>query len=217
VAKHDQHHRHPKLAKTHEKLSLQASKPNVNLEVNMGDGPATPSAGYSGWEEVPRVKRRAMVAFKGLPAFQQDVPILIDGFQDGQSIERQVEAVLSLGAAVIFTAEGPIYYSGAKFVFGEEPEFTEQIRENDGTLVRVRMVLKLMAKGPLEGAGAKRETPSESGKKFEPEYVVTAGADSLHKIAVLLYQEPSKWKELGEKNGITGAYTKLKVGRRLIL
>ena len=217
MAKHHQQHHHPKLARPHKQLRLIAAKPNVDITVDMGDGPATPTAGYAGWEEVPRIKRRALTAFNGLPAFQQDVPILIDGFGEGRDVERQVEAVLSLGAAVIFTAEGPIYHSGAKFVFGAEPEFTEQVRDTDETLLRVRMVLKLMGKGSLEGTGAKRETPSEGSKGFPLEYVVTAGADTLHKIAALLYQEPSKWKELGEKNGISDPYKKLKVGRRLTL
>lgn len=205
------------LARPHKQLRLVASKPNVDITVDMGDGAATPSAGYAGWEEVPRVKRRAMTAFKGLPAFQQDVPIFIDGFAEDRSIERQVEAVLSLGAAVVFTALGPIWNSGGRFVFGDEPEFTEQIRASDETLVRVRLVLKLMEYVAPNVAGEKAKPKVSLGNAVPLEFTVHDGADTLVKIAFRIYHDKTRWKEIGQKNGISDPYRKLPMGRKLAL
>lgn len=206
----------PQLSHPHRRLRLVAAKPNVDITVDMGDGPATPTGGFAGWEEVARVQRRAMTAFEGLPAKTQDVPILIDGYREDRSVERQVEAVLSLGGAVVFTAVGPIFGSGGRFVFGDEPEFTEQIRASDETLLRARIVLKLMGYVPAAAAGEKPRPHIALGEAVPLEYTVRQG-DTLVKIAYAQYHDRSRWKEIGEKNGIQDPHKKLKPGTVLVL
>lgn len=208
----------PQLASSHPQLRLRAAKAEVDVTVDMGDGPATPTGGFAGWEEVARVGRRAMTAFNGLPAFAQDVPILIDGYREGRSVERQLQAVLALGGAVVFTAVGPIHRSGGRFVFGDEPEFTEQVRaEGTTALIRVRMVLKLTEYVPAAVVGEKKKPHVALGEAIPLEYTVRQG-DTLVNIAGRLYPgEAARWKQIGEKNGISDPHKKLKPGMELIL
>lgn len=208
--------KHKKLAFPHKQLRLVASNPAVDIEVPMGDGPATPTAGYAGWEEVQRIERRAMTSFTGLPAFQQDVPIMLDGWREDRSIERQLEELEKLGGNVVFRAIGPIFRSGSKFVFGDEPEYGEMIRASDESLLRVRMVLKLMEHVTPNLAGHKpRQVRPSMGVPLE--YTVHGDEDTLAKIAYALYHDRSKAIVIGRLNKITDVHKKLKLGRKLKL
>lgn len=207
----------PQLAKGHRQLRLVAASPAVDISVDMGEGPATPTAGYAGWEEVQRIERRAMTSFHGLPAFQQDVPIMLDGWREDRSIERQLEEIEKLGDNVVFRAIGPIFRSGSRFVFGDEPEYGEMIRASDETLLRVRMTLKLMGyvTPNLAGTPPKPKHSIEMGIPLE--YTVHGDEDTLAKIAYALYHDRSRAIVIGRLNGITDIHKKLKIGRVLKL
>lgn len=209
--------KHSKLAFPHKQLRLIASNPAVDIEVPMGDGPATPTAGYAGWEEVQRIERRAMTSFNGLPAFQQDVPIMLDGWREDRSIERQLEELEKLGGNVVFRAIGPIFRSGSRFVFGDEPEFGEMIRASDETLLRVRVTLKLMEFVRPDLAGTKPRPKHSVEMGIPLEYTVHGEDDTLAKIALALYHDRSRAIVIGRLNGITDVHKKLKIGRTLRL
>src|SRR5580765_3305428 len=108
---------------SHPQLHLISLDKSVDIHVDMGDGPATPTAGFSGYETVSRIKRTGMTAFVGMQPFAQDVPVLIDGYRENRSIERKLEQLLSLGGATKFMAYGPIHREGGPYIFGDEPEF----------------------------------------------------------------------------------------------
>jgi nucleoid-associated protein YgaU len=200
----------------HEKLRLVCSNPKVDIEVSLGDGPATPTAGYAGWEDVSRVNRRAMTSFQGLPALQQDVPIMLDGYREGRSVERPLEEVLSLGGNSIFTAIGPmIFESGKRFVFGDEPEFGEMIRNVSGALLRVRLVLKLKQYVPADEVGRRHKAKPELNDAVPLTYT-TPGGESLWAIVAKFYgvfEASANWKRIGKLNGITDPYRVLPKGR----
>ena len=203
----------------HEKLRLECRNPPVDIEVSLGDGPATPTAGYAGWEDVPRVNRRAMTSFQGLPTFQQDVPIMLDGYREGRSVERPLEEVLDLGGNSIFTATGPIFESGSRFVFGDEPEFGEMIRNTVGALLRVRLVLKLKRYAPADEVG-RRVRPKRGLEDAVPLSYTTPGGESLWEITAKFYgvfEASANWKRIGKLNGITVPYRVLPEGRTIKL
>lgn len=205
------------LAHAHKKLRLVAAHPAVDIQVPMGDGPATPTAGYAGWEEVQRIERRSLTSFQGLPAFQQDVPIMLDGWAEDRSIERQLEEVEKLAGNVVFRAIGPIFRSGSRFVFGDEPEYGEMIRASDETLLRVRMTLKLMEYVAPNLAGRKPKPKHGLDMGVPLEYTVHGGDRTLAKIAYDLYHDRSRAIVIGRLNGITDVHKKLKIGRKLKL
>jgi hypothetical protein len=185
----------------------------------MCDGPATPTAGYAGWEDVSRVNRRAMTSFQGLPTFQQDVPIMLDGYREGRVVERPLEEVLSLGGNSIFTADGPIFESGSRFIFGDEPEFGEMIRNTAGALLRVRLVLKLKRYVPADEIG-RRVKPKRGLNNAIPLTYTTVKGDTLWEIAAKFYgvfEASANWQRIGKLNGITDPYRVLPAGRTIKL
>lgn len=201
---------------SHPQLRLIAPEINVDVKVDMGNGPATPSAGYAGWETVPRVRRRELTSFAGLPPFQQDVPVFLDGHHDNTSVQRQLDTILKLGGAVVFRAYGPIFDSGNRFVFGGEPEFEELHRAEDMTLIRTRMTLKLMEHVPPDRAGQQHEGKMGLGRGVALTYKTVAG-DTLAKIAHKLYHDWKRWKEIAAKNNLSDPHKKLPPGLELKL
>ncbi|HVQ60375.1 MAG TPA: LysM domain-containing protein [Solirubrobacterales bacterium] len=201
----------------HRQLRLICKNPKVDVTVNMGDGPSTPTAGFSGWEVVDRVRRKGMTSRTGVEPFQQDVPIFLDGFSENRSVERPLEQILSLGEeSAIFHAYGPIDRDGELFIFGADPEFSERRKANDGTTVRARLTLKLMEYVPGNVAGRSRRGKEAIGEAVALTYTTVAG-DTLTKIAHALYHDWTRWREIGRKNGITDPHRLLPPGRELKL
>jgi hypothetical protein len=201
----------------HAQLRLIAPDINVDVKVDMGNGPATPSAGYAGWETVPRVRRRELTSFAGLPPFQQDVPIFLDGHHDNTSVERQLDTILKLGNSVVFRCYGPIFHSGDRFVFGGEPEFEEMLRAEDMTLIRARVTLKLMEYVPPDQAGRRRQRGKIGLADAVPLTYRTVKGDTLAMIAHKLYHDWKRWKEIAKKNGLSDPHRQLPEGMLLKL
>ena len=203
-------------------LHLVSVDGDLDLKVAMGDGPATPTAGIAGYETVARRRRKAMTAFAGLEPFQQDVPVLLDGYADNESVERQLERLEEFGGATRFKAEGPIHRSGEVYVMGDEPDFGEAIRNPRGVLVRQRLTLKLMEYVPATYAGKKRDTrrAGRVSQQAIPLTYDTMDGDTLWMIAAKFYGPfgaAANWKRIGKLNGISDPWRKLPGGRRIIL
>lgn len=200
-------------------LHLICDDPKVDLKVNMGDGPATPTAGFAGREVVPRNQRKGMTSFVGTEPFQQDVPVLLDGYRENRSVERALEQLLSLGGNAVFKAYGPIHREGIDYVFGEDPEFgtepgKEVIRAQDGTLLRQALTLKLMEYVPATVIGHRHKM--DIGQAVPVSYRTKQG-DTLIKVAQAVYHDWRRWKEIGQKNGITDPHRVLPAGMPLTL
>lgn len=196
----------------HERLHLRCGDPHVNIEVNMGDGPATPTAGFAGWEVISRVRRKGMTGYVGVPPFQQDVPVFLDGYADGESVEQHLAQLLSLGDDAVFWADGPIWRPRQHYVFGEEPEFGETIRAQDGTLVRQALTLKLMEYVPADVSGPRKKgNPKRTGGTEFPgnTYTVAQGGETLHEVAARLYGDWHEWRAIGKRNDIANPLRKL--------
>jgi hypothetical protein len=202
-------------------LHLISVDRRLDLKVNMGDGPATPTAGFAGHETISRVRRKAMTSFTGLQPFAQDVPVMLDGYRENRSIERQLDRLLEFGGSTRFHAYGPIHREGDVYVFGEEPEFgttpgPDVIRAEDGTLLRQRLVLKLEEYVPADLAGRKREGKIGLADARALEYTTVKG-DTLVAIAHKLYHDWTRWKEIARKNNLHDPHKALPAGKTLTL
>lgn len=205
---------------SHPQLHLICDNPQVDLKVNMGDGPATPTAGFAAREVIQRNQRKGMTAYAGPSPFQQDVPVLLDGYRENRSVERTLEQLLSLGDDAVFKAYGPIHREGIDYVFGEEPEFgtepgKEVIRAGDGTLLRQALTLKLMEYVPATVVGHPHHKMG-IGQAVPVSYRTKQG-DTLIKIAQAVYHDWRRWKEIGQKNGISDPHRVLPAGKELRL
>lgn len=197
-------------------LHLVAVDGSIDLKMSMGDGPATPTAGLSGYESIKRIRRKSMTAFVGTEPFAQDVPVMLDGFRENRSIERQLERLEEFGGSTRFRAYGPIHHEGDVYVFGDEPEYGDAIRAEDGTLLRQRLTLKLEEYVPAVIAGTRRGGREAVGQAQPVEYTTRKG-DTLEKIAFRLYHDKSRWKEIARKNGLTDPLKRFPAGKKLKL
>jgi len=207
-------------------LHLISLDKRLDLHVNMGDGPATPTAGFAGHEVVDRVRRKSMTSFVGVEPFAQDVPVMLDGFRENRTIQRQLDKLLEFGGSTRFRAYGPIHGEGLVYIFGDEPEFDTTpssgvIRAEDGALLRQRLVLKLQEYVAPGLAGKKREGKMGLSEARALEYVTRKGTakepETLANIANRLYHDYSRWKEIGRKNDIHDPHRVLAPGLHLKL
>jgi nucleoid-associated protein YgaU len=210
-------------------LRLVCPDPKVDIRVQMGDGPATPTAGYAGWEVTARAGgRRGVTTRTSPPPFQQDVPIFLNGLGKDNSIQGQLDAILSLGAedAAPFKVWGPIHRGdGRLWVFGGEPEFGEAIRDDDeeNTLLRQRLTIKLMQYVRPEVARERKRRRRNRGVGAIGGAVAVGGTyttragDTLQSIAANLFGDWRRWREIGNKNGLTDPGRKLPAGKVLKL
>lgn len=202
-------------------------RPKTNLTVEMGDGPATPTAGASSWEIIERVEDKGITDRASIPPFQQDVPLIFDGYSPppsgvytgGTSIQHDLDALLNLRGA-IFRVEGPVHKPHLRYVFGGEPDFGEVIRDDDGTLLRQRLTLRLMEYVPPDVI--RRAKKRRAGRRMgigqaqALTYRVVAG-DTLARVAHKQYGNWKQWKSIGDLNGIRDPFVKLTPGRVLKL
>jgi nucleoid-associated protein YgaU len=200
-------------------LRLVCSDPKVDISVSMGDGPATPTAGHAGWEIIERVEGKSITDRSSVEPFSQDVPVFLDGYAKGNSIQRQLDELLSLGGenAAVFRAYGPIHRPGIRYVFGGEPDFGEVIRDDDGTLLRQRLTLKLTEYvRPDTLKRRKRQKRGMGGRIGQAQalsYTCKAG-DTLARIAYKQFDgDWRRWREIGDKNGIRDPFKQLDPGR----
>lgn len=209
-------------------LRLSCPNPKVDIRVQMGDGPATPTAGVAGWEATSRTGgERAITTRTSPPPHQQDVPIFLNGLRDGRSVQRQLDAIISLGEvdAEPFRAYGPIHFDGALFVFGGELEYGETIRDddNDDVLIRQRLTLKLMKLNRPNAVKERQRRRQARGRRGIDGNVavggthrVTAG-ETLQSIAAHELNDWRRWQEIGNKNGLTDPNRPLPAGKVLKL
>jgi hypothetical protein len=74
-------------------IYIWSDSPPYSLTCLLGDGSPTPSKGqqaYGGWEGKKRKRRRSLTEWPGVDGLSIDVPILIDNFASGHSIEPQI-------------------------------------------------------------------------------------------------------------------------------
>jgi hypothetical protein len=198
-------------------LHLIAVDKSVDIKVDLGDGSSTPTAGFSGYETVPRIRKKGMTAFVGTPPFAQDVPVFLDGYRENRSIQREHDLLLSLGGSSVFWAYGPIDRPGLRYVFGDEPEFGETIKAEDGTLLRRAITLKLEEWVPTDQAG-QRVGPKVGVGQGVPLSYTTVQGDTLEKVAFKVFDhEWRRWKEIGQKNGRSDPHKLLPPGLELKL
>jgi nucleoid-associated protein YgaU len=183
------------------------------LHCGLGGEPVIPTDGFGGWTEVPRPNNTPITEWVGSPALRLSLPLFLDGYREGKSVQRDLDRLLSLGRTrdgdhepPAFRVSGPIPYSGTKFVLETTPDFGATIRNNRGKLLRQALTLSLLEYGRPDRIKVGRR-PSKRRT-----YTVREG-DTIRKIAVKLFGDADRAREIAKLNGIRDIRKPLKPGR----
>jgi hypothetical protein len=193
----------------------------------LGDGPATPTGGYGGWQVKARARNRGFTLWQGNDPMSIDIPILYDYFSDeephgGRKCEaeiRQLEIMAGVGMKepplIYFDSGGAVPYDvqdapKTDWVI-DDIQWGDVIRNTYGNRVRQAAVVKVMQfidNNDLKISAAKhrrnRNRPprhrDKPGAKHKI-YTVKRG-DTLQKIANHQLGDRKRWHEIARLNGI---------------
>lgn len=74
-------------------VQIRSTDPPVTLQARLSGDRPNVDAGYGGWAEVTRPRRRPLSVWVGSPGLRMSLPILFDRFRSGQSVEPQIAAL----------------------------------------------------------------------------------------------------------------------------
>lgn len=213
-------------------LRIFAPSVDVDVKVLMGDGPATPTGGIGGWVQKERPDAKSLTEWPGQGTFTQDVPIMINGFNNGDSVQGQANDLIKLGRNTeddevppVFRIFGAIWMPWLSYVLEGIEWGTEEdqvIREVDNTLYRQELTLHIAEYEDPDQIRLKRVrhafgTSKGGGTNFPGNVYIAHKGDTLAKIAAKVYGDRTRWKVLAKKNGIRDPNNVLKTGRRIKL
>lgn len=179
----------------------------IDLRLHMGNGPATPSGGVGGVEEIPRPDDEPLTETVETLR-RQEVPVMLNGWANNQPVQRLLNRIEELGKGdprPVLRLDGPVHDTKLRWLL-EDMEYGEVIRRSDGVLMRQALTLRFCEwVAPDQIRIRKRKKKSNQGGGVGPSdffpYKSRKG-DTLHSIAARLLGKPSLYRQL------TGAETK---------
>jgi LysM domain len=209
-------------------LRFEASDPQIDIEVPVGNLGAEIVGGLGGFVEVERQDDVSLTDWVGQEALRQDISVLLDGWANDESVERELNTLLKLardpnGERVppVFKVWGPLYYPGKSWVLppdgidmtgGEIPRIR---RRGDGELLRQELIVHLLEYVPPEQVRLRNKHKPEGaiGQNVAVGGTYTTKKnDTLQGIAARQLNDWHRWKEIGDKNGIADPHRKLPAG-----
>jgi hypothetical protein len=208
-----------------EYLRILAPSADVDIKVLMGDGPATITGGIGGWQQVERPDAKSLTEWSGQGTVTQSVPLMLNGFKQGDSIQGQANDIIALGRNTtddevppVFRMFGAIHFQWLPWVL-EDVEWTDEvIRDNDTTLLRQEVILHVAEFEDPDEIRLTRirhafGTGKGGGTNFPGNQYIVRKGDDLIKIAAKVYGDRTRWKVLAKKNGIRDPNKELQPGR----
>jgi hypothetical protein len=195
--------------------------------VPLGDGPVMPVDGGPNIEERARPGRPSLTTVTGQKLITLAVPAFWDGLADGtrENVKPDVMEVVDLATElpeIDFTAEGPMPYSGMRFIM-DWPEWVKLVPFPSGQgWMQAELVLKLVEfndpqairthrKGKGKGGGA------GDGGTRAPASIVLERPMNLVEVAAKYTGDPGEAKAIGNANGIHDIKKQLPKGRHLTI
>jgi hypothetical protein len=185
----------------------------------LGDTPADIPSGYGGWVVVSRQRKIGLTVWQGKDPLRMAVSILFDGFIDGTSQEIPISRLSRMALPPAGGGEPPVVkVSGlgvpkpgpTEWVIESLAWGTNVIWENaaNGVLARLRQdcVVSLLQYVDDDRVAFKGLQPASSptgkSKSGWPKTYTAKAGDTLNTIAKHFYGDASKWKKIGDANGI---------------
>lgn len=176
---------------------------SFSIDLPLGDKAITPTAGGSTWTEEARPERTAMTIFEGNDLVRLDVPVRLDGFEAGRSIEPELSELLRIcrghdgNPAPDFVASGPLpnNYSGLRYVM-EYPDFDQEstVVRSDGERIRQLLTCKLVQ-------FVDPDTLKPERRQAKTRVVTLSRPMTYVQIASHWLHDPHRGKEVAKLNG----------------
>jgi len=172
------------------------------------------------------------VDWEGQPPLTEDVPLLLNGLERDESVEREWKTVQKLGRdpngderrPPVFRVWGPVERPGKAWVLPQNgievlnPQEDMIKRNGDGELLRVEFVLHLLEYTAPEVIKARRRRGRRQGISDNVAVggtYTTKRGDTLEGIATRLLNDPHRWRELAKKNNLSDPDRPLPAGKVL--
>lgn len=134
-------------------VTITSADPPLEVTARLADERPNVDSGYGGWEEVARPRRSPLTTFTSRPGLHLTLPVLLDEWTSGRSIERQISQLerMALPTAAdgepprvrIAATGGAIPYKGRTWVIAELA-WGDALMNDYGDRVRQQATLSLI-------------------------------------------------------------------------
>lgn len=210
-------------------IRIQAPSVDVDLRVLMGEGPATPDGGIGGWQQKERPDAKSVTEWTGQSTITQSVPLLLNGYMEGNVIQGQANDIIALGRKTdddevppVFRMFGPIHFGWLPWVLESIDWGEDVIRDQNTNLMRQECTLHVAEYEDPDTIRTKRirhpfGTGKGGGTNFPTNVYIAHKDDTCNLIANKVFGDRSRGKEIADKNGIRDPGKELQPGREIKL
>lgn len=184
------------------------------VSVRRGQNPPAVMNRGGGWEVVSRARRKGVTQWVGAEPARMSVPVLFDGWKDTDSQEEEISRLARMALPPGPNKEPPkvrvrngVPLVGLVWVIQGIDWGTVQLwgYDNNGSVSRMRQdaVVTLMEYVPPETikVDSRPATQTQNATNNRMLYSVKDG-ESLSSIAVKLYGDRERWKDLADANSL---------------
>jgi hypothetical protein len=134
-------------------VHIASSDPPLAVTARLAEERPNVDAGYGGWDEIARPRRVPITTWKGSPSLRLTLPILLDGWARGSSVERDIAQLEQMGRPTasdgapprlrIQTTGSAIPYQGRVWVISDLA-WGDALMNSAGNRVRQQATLSLL-------------------------------------------------------------------------
>lgn len=118
-------------------VTFTSRAPGMTVRALKGEGVVKIASGFGGWELVPRPRRQAATLWTGIEPLRMQIPIVLDGFRDNDSVEPMIAKLEAMGRPPARGAEPPLVsVSGPAIPHDDLDWVIENLEQGTGVLSR---------------------------------------------------------------------------------
>lgn len=135
-------------------VRIDSIAPPLSVLARLGQNAPTIDSGFGGWNEVTRPWRPPITTFAAPPALHLTLPIMLDGFSTGTSVERSIAHLQAMGQPTasdgatprirISTRGSAVPFTDRTWLLNDIQWGSEAIMDDNGNRVRQDLSLVLI-------------------------------------------------------------------------
>jgi hypothetical protein len=88
-------------------VRISTNDPPLSVTARLAEERPNVEDGYGGWDEVVRPRRSPITTWRASPGLKLTLPVLLDGWADGRSVEREVAQLEQMGTPTASDGDPP--------------------------------------------------------------------------------------------------------------